>query len=136
MRFTLCCVMPVMALCSCAHKAETRMAWLDIDSQEVLVLPPLSPGAPAAGKRVKVTPPEYTGTEVFHTVYLPETWEKGGPRLPIIFEYTGNFYPVAGSTGEPAWMAGEFAVKRKFCPNRGSACRLPGPGRASVSEMQ
>ena len=65
-----------------------------------MVLPKLSEGDPAAGKRVAITPPEYSGTEVFHTLYLPEDWEKYGPPLPIIFEYTGNYFPTSGSTGE------------------------------------
>lgn len=74
---------------------------LDVNSQRVLTVPPLSPGRPEADRRVKVTPPEYAGTEVFHTLYLPPHWTPSGKRLPIIFEYTGNYYPAAGSTGEP-----------------------------------
>lgn len=74
---------------------------LDIDSQEVLSVPRLSSGEPAAGRRVALTPPEYAGTEVFHTLYLPPGWKTNGPKLPIIFEYTGNYFPRSGSTGEP-----------------------------------
>jgi hypothetical protein len=73
---------------------------LDINSQEILRLPKLSKGQPAAGKRVAVTPREYQGTQVVHTVYLPKSWTPDGPKLPIIFEYTGNYFPRSGSTGE------------------------------------
>ncbi|MCC9605097.1 hypothetical protein LOC68_24670 [Blastopirellula sp. JC732] len=69
-------------------------------SQEVLTVPPVSSGAPAPGKRVAITSPEYAGTEVRHYVYLPPDWEKNR-STPIIFEYTGNYYPASGSTGRP-----------------------------------
>ena len=72
---------------------------LDEESDQVLECPPLENGTPKAGKRVKVTAPEFTGTEVFHTLYLPTRWTPDGPRLPIIFEYTGNYFPRSGSTG-------------------------------------
>lgn len=73
---------------------------LDADSREILRLPELAQGKPAAGKRVALTPPEYRGTAVLHTLYLPRDWKPAGPRLPIIFEYTGNYFPRSGSTGE------------------------------------
>lgn len=83
---------------------------LDVKSQEVLAIPALSPGAPAAGKRVAVTPPEYAGTNVFHTLYLPKDWKKNGDALPVIFEYTGNHFPQSGSTGEPEDAALGFGL--------------------------
>jgi hypothetical protein len=101
MKRVLCCVIVVTVFCAPGQCADRHGNLLDVNSQETLSIPPLSAGAPAAGKRIKATTPEYAGTDVFHTVYLPETWEKDGPRLPIIFEYTGNYYPRAGSTGEP-----------------------------------
>jgi hypothetical protein len=73
---------------------------LDVNSQETLSIPKLSTGAPAAGKRVNMTSREYIGKEVFHTIYLPEDWKDEGEQLPIIFEYTGNYFPISGSTGE------------------------------------
>ena len=72
----------------------------DPTSDITMVTPQLSPGPPRAGNRVRVTPPEYAGTEVFHTIYLPEDWTGEGPKLPIIFEYTGNYFPQSGSSGE------------------------------------
>lgn len=74
---------------------------LDPNSQQILVTPTAEHAAPAAGKRVYVTPAAFQGTDVFHTLYLPANWDSKGPRLPIIFEYTGNYFPASGSTGEP-----------------------------------
>lgn len=54
-----------------------------------LVIPPLGEGEPAAGKRVRQIAPEYTGTEVYHVLYLPTDWERGR-RYPVIVEYAGN----------------------------------------------
>ena len=73
---------------------------LDPHSQATLTLPDLSPGTPAAGKRVAVTAPEYQGTRVFHTLYLPPDWTPSAPPTPVIFEYTGNHFPPSGSTGK------------------------------------
>ena len=79
---------------------EADSILLDVASQKTLATPELSVGEPGAGKRVNVTPPEYAGTKVYHTLYLPKNWEAGGEPLPIIFEYTGNYFPKSGSTGE------------------------------------
>ena len=65
-----------------------------------LTVPELSDGPPAAGKRVAITSPEYVGTEVKHILYLPPQWKPNG-TVPIIFEYTGNYFPSSGSTGKP-----------------------------------
>ena len=73
---------------------------LDIEADEILQIPQLSDGEPSAGKRVNLIAPEYLGTEVFHTLYLPRNWRYKGEKLPIIFEYTGNYFPESGSTGE------------------------------------
>ena len=80
--------------------AAAESVRLEIESDEILQIPQLSDGEPAAGKRVNIIAPEYLDTEVFHTLYLPKNWIKGGGRLPIIFEYTGNYFPTSGSTGE------------------------------------
>jgi hypothetical protein len=45
--------------------------------------------APAPGLRVKVTNPEYAGTEVYHALYLPADWVPG-KKYPVIVEYAGN----------------------------------------------
>ena len=54
-----------------------------------LKVPELTEEQPAAGKRVKQTLAEYEGTNVYHTLYLPENWEKG-KKYPVIVEYPGN----------------------------------------------
>ena len=55
--------------------------------------------APWPGKRVRQVSPEYQGTEVYHTLYLPTEWQEG-KRYPVLVEYTGNKFPACGSTGE------------------------------------
>ncbi|MDU0354598.1 hypothetical protein RS130_12295 [Paraglaciecola aquimarina] len=74
---------------------------LDVNFAKLLQVPKAVIGdKPSAGKRVVVTPEEYRGTEVYHTIYLPDNWQRAGEKLPIIFEYTGNYYPKSGSSGE------------------------------------
>lgn len=72
---------------------------LEAKSTEILTLPRVVNDRPAAGVRSWQQAEEYAGTDVHHTVYLPKDWSPEGKRLPIIFEYTGNYYPAAGSTG-------------------------------------
>ena len=95
-----CFIVTLMFGC-CGTALGEELGWIDADSNRVLQVPSLSQGEPRAGKRVAVTPVEYAGTDVFHTVYLPNDWQEDGPALPIIFEYTGNYFPQSGSTGEP-----------------------------------
>jgi hypothetical protein len=69
-----------------------------------LALPPLTDGGPQPGKRASVTTPEYAGTKVHHLIALPDDWtpdwQARGKRWPVIAEYTGNYFPASGSTGE------------------------------------
>ncbi len=53
----------------------------------------------APGKRVRQVAPEYAGTEVYHTLYLPVDWMPG-VKYPVVVEFTGNKSPSCGSTGE------------------------------------
>ncbi|MBI5834132.1 MAG: hypothetical protein HZB16_17695 [Armatimonadetes bacterium] len=68
-----------------------------------LTLPPVSEGAPAAGRKVAVTAPEYAGTEVHHMLWLPDDWRpdwrESGRRWPVVVEYAGNQAPTLGCTG-------------------------------------
>jgi len=64
-----------------------------------LIVPAMTDAPPGPGRRVRVTPPEYAGTDVHHSLYLPDDWTPGG-RRPVIVEYTGNYFPTSGSTGE------------------------------------
>ena len=64
-----------------------------------LITPAMTAGDPAPGKRVHQVAPEYKGTKVYHTLYLPTDWQKA-KRYPVLVEYTGNKFPACGSTGE------------------------------------
>ncbi len=70
-----------------------------LDAEDDLVTPTMTDDAPAPGKRVRQTAPEYEGTQVYHALYLPSDWQPGG-NYPVIVEYTGNYFPPCGSTGE------------------------------------
>jgi hypothetical protein len=93
------------ALLACAHGIAGN-----------LPLPPIGPGAPAAGKRVAVTAPEYAGTLVHHLIALPDDWSPAaqakGRRWPVIVEYTGNLHPASGSTGEVEGAALGYGLSR------------------------
>ncbi|NNJ27380.1 hypothetical protein [Alienimonas chondri] len=71
----------------------------DFVAPETLVTPAMTDDAPAAGRSVRQTAPEYAGTAVYHALYLPIDWTPDGV-YPVIVEYTGNKYPACGSTGE------------------------------------
>ncbi len=62
-------------------------------------VPAMESGAPGPGRRVRVTEPEYAGTGVHHSLYLPPDYDPSR-RYPVIVEYTGNYFPASGSTGE------------------------------------
>jgi len=68
-----------------------------------LNVPTAAPVEPTADKRAIVTTPEYAGTEVYHTLYLPpdwtSDWQAQNKSWPVIVEYTGNKAPSLGSTG-------------------------------------
>jgi hypothetical protein len=68
-------------------------------TKEGLATPAMSYGDPARGMRVRQVAPEYKGTEVYHTLYLPKDWE-AGKKYPVLVEYTGNRFADAGSSGE------------------------------------
>lgn len=73
----------------------------DDQSEQDLVTPIMTDGAPAAGKRVRQTAPEYAGTEVYHSLYLPVDWKPGSAaKYPVIVEYTGNKFPPGQGSGE------------------------------------
>jgi hypothetical protein len=69
-----------------------------------LALPPLTDQGPQPGKRATVIAPEYAGTKVHHLIALPDDWtpdwKARGKSWPVIAEYTGNYFPTSGSTGE------------------------------------
>lgn len=67
-------------------------------------LPAFTEGPPAPGRRALVTAPEYSGTKVRHVLTLPDDWtpdwKARGKSWPVIAEYTGNYAPSLGSSGE------------------------------------
>ena len=81
-----------------------------------LVLPQLTSAKPQPGKRATVIAPEYTGTKVHHLIALPDDWtpdwKARGKSWPIIAEYTGNYVPTSGSTGEVEGAALGYGVAR------------------------
>jgi hypothetical protein len=81
-----------------------------------LTLPPLTDQAPQPGKRAAVTAPEYAGTKVHHLIALPDDWtpdwQAKGKRWPVIAEYTGNYFPASGSTGEVEGAALGYGLAR------------------------
>ena len=83
------------------HETQNRTARIQLGR---LKTPPMTRGAPAAGKRVRQVTPEYAGTAVHHTLYLPRDWRRtraqAGGAYPVIVEYTGNRWPASGSTGK------------------------------------
>lgn len=81
-----------------------------------LTLPPLTDQGPQAGKRAAVKAPEYAGTKVHHLIALPDDWtpdwQSKGKRWPVIAEYTGNYFPTSGSTGEVEGAALGYGLAR------------------------
>ena len=81
-----------------------------------LALPPLTEQGPQPGKRATVIAPEYAGTKVRHLIALPDDWtpdwKARGKRWPIVAEYTGNYFPTSGSTGEVEGAALGYGVAR------------------------
>jgi hypothetical protein len=71
----------------------------DTPTTKDLVTPLMTTDEPAAGRRVRQVAPEYSGTDVYHALYLPVDWRPGN-KYPLIIEYTGNRFAASGSTGE------------------------------------
>lgn len=88
---------PVMLL-ALASLLVTQQVSADERTADRLQTPVMTEGQPAAGRRVRQTAPEYAGTEVHHSLYLPFDWAMG-KTLPVVVEYTGNRWAASGSTG-------------------------------------
>ena len=93
-----------VAIASIGTLASSSIATADKPLRDIrdiaadLVVPIMTQDAPASGKRVKHQLPQFTGTELFHALYLPTNWERG-QRYPVIFEYPGNG-PFKNSLGD------------------------------------
>lgn len=68
-------------------------------AQKPYAVPLMEEGVPAPGKRVRIVVKGYESTNVFHSLYLPID-HKPGKKYPVIVEYTGNYAPNLGSSGE------------------------------------
>jgi hypothetical protein len=66
---------------------------------EDLITPRMTEDLPGPGKRVRQVAPKYQGTDVYHSLYLPQDWEEN-KKYPVLVEYTGNRFEAAGSSGE------------------------------------
>lgn len=67
-----------------ALKGETSSGYV-----RDLSIPPMERAEPAAGRRVRLTLPEYEDSEIYYSLYLPSDWQPGR-QYPIIVEYQGN----------------------------------------------
>ncbi|MCA8992139.1 MAG: hypothetical protein KDA88_09185 [Planctomycetaceae bacterium] len=84
----------MIAVCMTASYAA------DIESIPAdLVVPEVTDGPPAPGKRVRVVNEEFAGTQIHHLLYLPTDWEPG-KSYPVIVEYAGNKYRTSLGTVE------------------------------------
>ena len=107
-------VIGVIALISVRAAVDAAGA-LDNDLKPLARIPVEETGPPAPGRRVSVTEPEYAGTEVHHSLYLPGNFEDR-PIHPLIVEYAGNFHPASGGTGrvEDAHLGFALTLGRDF----------------------
>jgi hypothetical protein len=64
-----------------------------------LTTPGVIDGDPSPGTRVRQFNPEYTGSKVYHALYLPTDWVKG-KKYPVIVEYAGNKWKTSLGTVE------------------------------------
>ncbi len=87
----------------------------DLTMLSLASIPPQEMGSPNPGKRVSVTEPEYAGTDVHHSLYLPVNFGERS-RHPLIVEFTGNHSPPSGSTGliEDAHLGFSLTLGRDF----------------------
>jgi hypothetical protein len=101
---------PILALSICAlfsvqiesqgiHEPLSSASIQKSKANKPYVTPEMQTGKPQPGKRVKVIPDGYAGTNVYHSLYLPEGHTRD-KRYPVIVEYTGNHAPGLGSSGQ------------------------------------
>jgi len=86
----------ITALAQAIGIAARRVLRMGGNAMEPMRNPEMTDGEPAPGKMVKQCLPEYAGTEVYHTVYLPADWHAGG-SWPVVVEYTGSNMEVRNS---------------------------------------
>ncbi len=79
----------VRCLAMCVFTALLMDAACCAAEQPDLVVPAVTEGAPAAGRRVRQQNADYRGTDVYHLLYLPTNWQPG-KKYPVVVEYAGN----------------------------------------------
>jgi hypothetical protein len=84
---------------SIAYSHGREMQASEPKPERLYIVPEMQTGVPEAGKRVKVIPPEYEGTDVYYSLYLPGNFLPQ-KQYPVIVEYTGNHAPSVNSTGQ------------------------------------
>jgi hypothetical protein len=83
-------LLALLLLCACITDAWSQTAPPNLnDVPSDLVVPQLSDGPPAPGKRVQQFLPGYEGSQIYHVLYLPPEWQTG-KAYPVIVEYPGN----------------------------------------------
>lgn len=82
-----------------AGSPGSEMPARETEPDKPYITPEMQTGVPEPGKRVKVVPPEYPGTDVYYSLYLPRDYSQQ-KHYPVIVEYTGNYAPSARSTGQ------------------------------------
>jgi hypothetical protein len=97
--FSICVLFRVQIKSQVVHEQLSARTIQISDANKPYVTPEMQTGKPEPGKRVKVIPDGYAGTNVYHSLYLPEghTTDK---KYPVIVEYTGNHAPGLGSSGQ------------------------------------
>jgi hypothetical protein len=93
--------MPILVVSICAlfsgqiesqgiHEPLSAATLQGSKAKKPYVTPEMQAGKPQPGKRVKVIPDGYAGTNVYHSLYLPQG-HATDKRYPVIVEYTGTY---------------------------------------------
>lgn len=70
-----------------------------LSTAQTLQVPAMVNEPPAANLRVKMTPKEYEGTDVYYSLFLPDNHD-ASLQYPVIVEYTGNKWDKENFSGE------------------------------------
>lgn len=89
--------------------------YFNASAQTLLIdgYPEVESGDASAGKRVSQTLPEYDGTEVHHTLYLPTDYNEED-LFPVIVELTGNKWQYGNGTVEEAHLGYSVSLGKDF----------------------
>ena len=84
-------LMGCVALALVARGADpTGTGYPDLSTfRRLFAVPAVTDETPAAGRRVRLTLPDYEGSGVYGALYLPTDWTPGR-SFPVLVEYAGN----------------------------------------------